>query len=135
MKPVDVNSSTYIDFSVKNIKTDFKYKVGEHVKISKLKSIFTKDCIPNWSDEAFVIKKVENTVPWTYAIGNLNPIHDGGQKGLHTSFSPVTSTNVRISPPKFLTSSFQAILRASPKLLIFNQDHPSKKAVFVVKYV
>ena len=47
MKPVDVNSSTYIDFSVKNNKTDFKYKVGEHVKRSKLESIFTKDCIPN----------------------------------------------------------------------------------------
>ena len=29
---------------------------------------------------------------------NFNPIHDGGQKGPHTSFSPVTSTNVGTSP-------------------------------------
>ena len=30
----------------------------------------------------------------------------GGQKGPPTSFSPVTSTNVRISPQNFLTFSF-----------------------------
>ena len=33
----------------------------------------------------------------------LNPIQDGGQKGPPTSFSPVTSTNVRISPQNFFT--------------------------------
>ena len=25
-----------------------------------------------WSEEAFVIKKVKNTVPWTYVISDLN---------------------------------------------------------------
>ena len=30
----------------------------------------------------------------------------GGQKGSPTSFSPVTPTNVRISPQNFLTFSF-----------------------------
>ena len=35
----------------------------------------------------------------------LNPIEDGGQKGPPTSFPPVTSTNVRISPQNFLTFS------------------------------
>ena len=28
--------------------------------------------MPNWSEEVFVIKKVKNTVPWTYVINNLN---------------------------------------------------------------
>ena len=28
--------------------------------------------IPNWSEEIFVIKKVKNAVPWTYAINDLN---------------------------------------------------------------
>ena len=28
--------------------------------------------MPNWSKEIFVIKKVINTVPWTYAINGLN---------------------------------------------------------------
>ena len=28
--------------------------------------------MPNWSEEVFVIKKVKNTVLWTYAINDLN---------------------------------------------------------------
>ena len=28
--------------------------------------------MPNWSEEVSVIKKVKNTVPWTYAINDLN---------------------------------------------------------------
>ena len=28
--------------------------------------------MPNWSEEVFVIKKVKNTVLWTYVINDLN---------------------------------------------------------------
>ena len=28
--------------------------------------------MPNWSEEIFVIKKIKNTVPWTYVINDLN---------------------------------------------------------------
>ena len=28
--------------------------------------------MPNWSKEIFMIKKVKNTVPWTYVINDLN---------------------------------------------------------------
>ena len=28
--------------------------------------------MPNWSEEIFVVKKVKNTVPWTYVINDLN---------------------------------------------------------------
>ena len=28
--------------------------------------------MPNWSEEVFVIKKVKNTVPWTYVVNDLN---------------------------------------------------------------
>ena len=31
-----------------------------------------KDFTPNWSEEAFVISKIINTVPWTYVINDLN---------------------------------------------------------------
>ena len=34
--------------------------------------IFAKGHTPNWSDEDFVIKKVKNTVPWTYVTNDLN---------------------------------------------------------------
>ena len=51
---------------------DHKFKVGDHLRISKYKSIFAKGYTPNWSEEGFVIKRVENTVPWTHAINDLN---------------------------------------------------------------
>ena len=28
--------------------------------------------MPNWSEEIFIIKKIKNTVPWTYFINDLN---------------------------------------------------------------
>ena len=67
-----------------------------------------------------------------------------GQKGFRpTNFSPVTSTNVGISPKTFLAFTFYLFTRlvrnfkcmpsASPKLLSLNQDQPSKKATFLVK--
>ena len=33
---------------------------------------FVKGCTPNWSEKGFVIKKIKNTVPWTYFINDLN---------------------------------------------------------------
>ena len=35
IKPVDVKSSTYIDFNKENYKEDHKFKVGDHVRILK----------------------------------------------------------------------------------------------------
>ena len=71
MKPVDAKDSTYIDFKKEVNDKDGKCKVGDNVKISD-KNIFAKGYIPNWSEEDFVIKKVKNTVPWTYIINYLN---------------------------------------------------------------
>ena len=77
MKPVDVKDNTYIDsaelYSSKEVNDkDPKFKVGNHVRISEYKNIFAKGCTPNWSEEVFVIKKVKNTLPWTYVINDLN---------------------------------------------------------------
>ena len=73
MKPVNVKDNTYIDPMVfhSNDK-DPKFKAGDHVRISKYKNIFAKGNTSNWSEEAFVIKKVKNIVPWTYVINDLN---------------------------------------------------------------
>ena len=65
MKLVDVKDNTYIDFKKEVNDKDPKFKVGDHVRISKYKNIFAKGYTPNWSEEVFVIKKVKNTVPWT----------------------------------------------------------------------
>ena len=63
---------TYIDFLRKVNDRDPKFKVGDHVRISKYKNIIAKGYTPNWSEEIFVIKKVKNTVPWIYAINDPN---------------------------------------------------------------
>ena len=72
MKPLDVKDNAYIDFNKEVNDKDSKFKVGDHVRISKYKNIFAKGYTPNWSDEVFVIKEVKNTVPWTYFISDLN---------------------------------------------------------------
>ena len=63
MKPVDVKDNTYIDFGKENNNKDPKFKVGDHVRISKCKNSFAKVYTSNWPEEVFVIKKVKNTVP------------------------------------------------------------------------
>ena len=72
MKPNDVKDNTYIDFGKDVNDNDPKFKVGDHVRISKYKNIFSKGYIPNRSEEVFAIKKIKNTVPWTYVIDDLN---------------------------------------------------------------
>ena len=56
MKPVDVKPSTYIDSSKEINYQDPKFKIGDIVRISKYKNIFTKSFVLNWSEEVFVIK-------------------------------------------------------------------------------
>ena len=60
------------DFSKEVNDNDPKSKGGDHVRISKYKNIFAKSYTPNWFEEVFVIKKIRNTVPWTYVIDDLN---------------------------------------------------------------
>ena len=71
IKPVAVKDNAYIKFSKDVNDEDPKFKVGDHVRISKYKNTFPKGYTPNWSEEVFVIKKVKNTVPWTYVINDL----------------------------------------------------------------
>ena len=72
MKPIEVKDNTYID-SIKEVNDkDPKFRVGDHVRISKYKHIFAKGYTPNWSVEVLVIKNIKNTVPWTYVINDLN---------------------------------------------------------------
>ena len=72
MKPVDVKDKTYIHSEKEVNDKDPKFKVGDHVRISKYKNIFAKGYTPNQSEEVFVIKKVKNTVPWIYVINDLD---------------------------------------------------------------
>ena len=72
MKPKDVTDDSFVEYSEETNEKDCKFKVGDYVRISKYKNFFAKGYIPNWSEEVFVVIKVQNTVPWTYLINDLN---------------------------------------------------------------
>ena len=70
-KPIEVKDNTHFG-SIKEVSNkDPKFKVGDHVIISKYKNIFAKKYTPNCPEEAFVIKKVTKPIPWTYVIGTF----------------------------------------------------------------
>ena len=57
MKPADLSFSTSFDFDIENNEKDPKFKVVDHVIISKYKNIFSIGYVPNWFQKDFVIKK------------------------------------------------------------------------------
>ena len=71
IKPKDVTDDSFFGYVEESNKKDPKFKVGNYVRISKHKNIFAKGYTQNWSEEIFVINKVQNTVPWTYLINDL----------------------------------------------------------------
>ena len=76
MKPIDVTSDSYAEYNEYSNVTKPKFKVSDHVRISKYKNIFAKGYTKNWSDKVFVVSKIKDTVLWTYLISDLN----GGKK-------------------------------------------------------
>ena len=53
-------------------KKDAKFKVGNHVRISKQRNILAKGYAPNWPEEVFVVSGIKNTVWWTYVVRDWN---------------------------------------------------------------
>ena len=72
MKPIDVTSDSYAEYNEDSNEKDPKFKVGDHVRISKYKNIFGKEYTLNCSEEVFIITKIKNTISWTYLISDLN---------------------------------------------------------------
>ena len=72
MKPIDIgdnNKRVYID---EHNEKDDRFKVGDRVRISRYKNIFAKGYMPNWSKEIFIVDKINDTVPYTYNLKDLN---------------------------------------------------------------
>lgn len=59
-----------------------KFSIGDKVRISKYKQIFTKGYLPNWTNEVFIIHRVQPTNPETYILRDSNnKILQGGFYG------------------------------------------------------
>ena len=72
MKPIDVTGDSYVEYNDDFNKKGPKFKVNDHVRISKYKNIFAKGYLPNRSEEVFIINEIKNTVLWTCTISDLN---------------------------------------------------------------
>ena len=72
IKPKDVkndNKRVYInEYNEKSA----RFNVNNRVKISKFKNIFAEGYTPNWSREIFIVGKINDTVPYTYNLKDLN---------------------------------------------------------------
>ena len=59
MKPKDVTGDSFDEYNEESNEKDPKFKVGDHVRISKFKNVFAKGYTPNWSEEIFAVKKMK----------------------------------------------------------------------------
>ena len=71
MKPIDVGDNKIVYIDEHNEKNS-RFKVGDRVRISKFKNIFAKGYTANWSKEIFAVDKINDTVPYTYNLKDLN---------------------------------------------------------------
>ena len=72
MKPIDVTFDSYAEYNENANVIQPKFKVGYHVRTSKHKIVFAKGYTQNWSDDVFVVSKINDTFPWIYKISDLN---------------------------------------------------------------
>ena len=72
MKPIDVGDNDKRVYMHEHNEKDSTFKVGDRVGISRYKNIFAKGYTPNWSKEIFIVDKVNDTVPYTYNLKDLN---------------------------------------------------------------
>ena len=49
--PVNVKDDSFAEYNEKSNEKDPKFKVGDHVRISKFKNVFAKGYTPNWREE------------------------------------------------------------------------------------
>ena len=59
-------------YTDKHNEKDSRFKVGDRVRISKFKNIFAKGYTRDWSTEIFIVDKINDTVPYTYNLKDLN---------------------------------------------------------------
>ena len=63
----------------KQAKTSKKFKIGDTVRISRIKGIFEHGFLPNWTEQIYKIHEINNSTPVTYILKDLkDEIIEGG---------------------------------------------------------
>lgn len=74
MKPIDVTLKNEhivlanINSRRNKVKPEFRFKLGDKVRISRLPKVFTKGYWPRWSNEVYTVYSIKPTVPTTYLL-------------------------------------------------------------------
>ena len=63
-----LENKTYLEHGNENP----KFKVGDKVRISRVKGLFEKGYLPNWSEALYIVDTVKNTNPYTYTVQDMN---------------------------------------------------------------
>ena len=72
IKSIDLGDDSFAEYNEESNEKDPKFKVGYHVRISKYKNIFAKDILLIGVKGFLSLKKIKDTLPWTYVIRDLN---------------------------------------------------------------
>ena len=72
MKPADVKSDSFAEYKEESNEKDPKFKVNDHVRISKYKKIFAKGYAPNCLKKFLSLKKQYCTLDICNVISDLN---------------------------------------------------------------
>ena len=80
MTPVEAckkknESTVYFNLygNMEQLSSKLRFKVGDKVRISKYKrKVFDKGYTPNWTEEIFLVDKIQSTNPITYRLKDLN---------------------------------------------------------------
>ena len=80
MTPVEASekeneSTVYYNLygDIKQLSSKPNFKVGDKVRISKYKrKVFDKGYAPNWTEEIFLVDKIQSTNPIAYRLKDLN---------------------------------------------------------------
>ena len=71
MTPVEASHKEVI-YKPVNVEEKPKFSVGDQVRISRIKGIFEKGYLPNWSEALYIIHEVKRTDPITYILKDMN---------------------------------------------------------------
>ena len=63
-----LNNKTYLEHTTKKP----KFKIGDKIRISRIKALFEKGYLPNWSEALYVVDEVKKTNPYTYVLKDMN---------------------------------------------------------------
>jgi hypothetical protein len=65
-------SALYDPKTIEDDMINFKFKIGDTVRLSKIKNIFSKGYTPNWTDELFIVDQLIPRNPPVYSIKDMN---------------------------------------------------------------